>query len=489
MTDHPEPTPGESPWNTGECVESRRARRKLEKLKQPIGRRSFVQGGLAVGGLLAAAQFTNQPTGQNPTENPVSAIFQQGKPAPAAPSVAIAPASVPPSGPVTDGILVVINLRGGFDGLNAVAPVGDPGYAKARGRLAVPRKAALGLDETFALHPAMAGLHTLWKANQMSVVRNVGILNAQGRSHFESMAQLERGAADLTVGGWMDRLVHALNGQRGLVGAQLGATNVAGAFVGTNPKLTAPGLKDVRLMGPHPKHSSQARWMAALQAMYSGQPERLAVGSAAAAATLDLATRVRKSDPAKGDPEAKKGGATPESRGYPKRLGGHNLNQSLMDIARLIKSGSGLRIAAAEMARWDMHSAMGTATQQNGWQYRQLKYLSDCIAAFAQDLGPELWAKTTVITVSEFGRRVKANASDGLDHGRGNMMFVCGGTFHGGKLLGDWKGLAADQLHGGDLPSTTEYRHVIGEILQSRMGVQNLDAVFPKLQSRPVGLA
>lgn len=471
-----------------QCAESRRAQRQLERLRQPIGRRSFVQGGLAVGGLFAVSQMTGQPSTVDSPTGHVAGIFQPRQPVSAAPSIAAAPASVPPSGPVTDGILVVINLRGGFDGLNAVAPVGDPAYAKARGKIAVPRKAALALDNTFGLHPAMAGLHTLWKANQMSIIHSVGSLGDHGRSHFECMARLERGTADLKAGGWMDRLVGALSGQPGMVGAQLGGNSVTGAFNGTSPKLTAPGLKDVRMVGPHPKHSSQARWMAALQAMYSGQPERLAVGSAAAAATLDLATKVRKADPAKGDPEAKKGGATPEARGYPKRLGGHHLNASLMDIARLIKSGSGLRVAATEMAQWDMHSAIGTATQQNGWQYRQLKYLSDCIAAFANDLGPELWAKTTVVTVSEFGRRVVSNASMGLDHGRGNMMFVCSGGIHGGKMLGDWKGLAADQLHHGDLPSTVEYRQVISQILRARMGVTDIGAIFPKVVDKPLGL-
>lgn len=471
-----------------QCAESRRAQRRLEQLRQPVGRRSFVQGGLAVGGLFAVSQWSAQPSAVESPANTVTGIFQPRQTVPAGPSIAAAPASVPPSGPTTDGILVVINLRGGFDGLNAVAPVGDPAYAKARGKIAVPRKAALSLDNTFGLHPAMAGLHTLWKANQMSIIHSVGSLGDHGRSHFECMARLERGTADLTAGGWMDRLVRALAGQPGMVGAQLGGNSVTGAFNGTSPKLTAPGLKDVRMIGPHPKHSSQARWMAALQAMYSGQPERLAVGSAAAAATLDLATKVRKADPAKGDPEAKKGGATPESRGYPKRLGGHHLNSSLMDIARLVKSGSGLRVAATEMAQWDMHSAIGTATQENGWQHRQLKYLSDCIAAFANDLGPELWAKTTVVTVSEFGRRVAANASMGLDHGRGNMMFVCGGGIHGGKMLGDWKGLAADQLHRGDLPATVEYRQVIGEILRARMGVADVGSVFPQVVDKPIGL-
>jgi uncharacterized protein (DUF1501 family) len=88
--------------------------------------------------------------------------------------------------------------------------------------------------------------------------------------------------------------------------------------------------------------------------------------------------------------------------------------------------------------------------------------------------------RITLVTMSEFGRRVQENSSHGTDHGHGNVMFVMGGGIKGGKVYGEWPGLGKDNLYGpGDLAITTDFRDVLGEIVQKRLLNSNLAAVFP----------
>ena len=98
-------------------------------------------------------------------------------------------------------------------------------------------------------------------------------------------------------------------------------------------------------------------------------------------------------------------------------------------------------------------------------------------------------SKVTVVTVSEFGRRLEENASGGVDHGHGNQMLLLGGGINGGKVHGRWPGLADDRLDDGDLAGTTDYRVVLAEVLSKRCGQTGLSTVFPGLPSGSLGVA
>ena len=91
--------------------------------------------------------------------------------------------------------------------------------------------------------------------------------------------------------------------------------------------------------------------------------------------------------------------------------------------------------------------------------------------------------------MSEFGRAVAENGNRGTDHGHGNAMLLMGGGVRGGKVYGTWPGLSAGALVAGDLAATTDYRSVIGEILQKRCGFGALDGVFPGIAPSSFGLA
>jgi uncharacterized protein (DUF1501 family) len=119
--------------------------------------------------------------------------------------------------------------------------------------------------------------------------------------------------------------------------------------------------------------------------------------------------------------------------------------------------------------------------------FNQLTELSSSLAAFARELGPDL-GRVTLVTISEFGRRVSENGSGGLDHGHGNCVLVMGGGVRGGKVYGRWPGLAAGHLDDGDLAGTTDYRQIMAEVLSRRCGISGISTVFPGLSPAPLGL-
>jgi uncharacterized protein (DUF1501 family) len=163
------------------------------------------------------------------------------------------------------------------------------------------------------------------------------------------------------------------------------------------------------------------------------------------------------------------------------------LGRALRDVARLIKNRSGLMSATVDSGDWDMHANLGKAVPGTR-MYDHLNAFALALAAFATDLGADGLRRVTLVTVSEFGRRVGQNGSSGLDHGYGNAMFVLGGNVNGGKVYGRWPGLAAANLVDGDLAVTTDYRAVMAEILTGRCGVPSTAGVFPDLAPTRLGV-
>ena len=151
----------------------------------------------------------------------------------------------------------------------------------------------------------------------------------------------------------------------------------------------------------------------------------------------------------------------------------HDFSQPLKTIAQLAKMEVGLQVAAVDYGDWDTH------TGQEGRIIDLVENLSKPLRAFYEDLGGRK-QRVTIVVMSEFGRRVKANESGGTDHGHGNLMFVLGHGIKGGRCHGSWPGLANDQLdQHADIAITTDYRQVLAELLQTRMRVADVAKVFP----------
>src|SRR5438477_4653725 len=149
---------------------------------------------------------------------------------------------------------------------------------------------------------------------------------------------------------------------------------------------------------------------------------------------------------------------------------------SLLQIAQLIKAGVGLEVAFTDIGGWDTHVNEGN---QQGQLSNLLRQFSNAIAALYTDLGPRM-DDVVILTMSEFGRTAKENGNRGTDHGHANAMFVMGGDVRGGKVYGDWPGLADEQLYENrDLQLTTDFRDVLGEVVAKHFGNPNLSTVFP----------
>ncbi|MDP9102147.1 MAG: DUF1501 domain-containing protein [Actinomycetota bacterium] len=373
------------------------------------------------------------------------------------------------AGPRTRGdLLVVVSLRGGADGLSLVPPLADPGYLAARPSIGIPARTALPLDRSFGLHPRMAPLMPFWHQGQLAFVQAVG--DADGsRSHFEATDNMERGTdADLQLGtGWLDRHLDS----RGVRGTDFPALAIGGttpvSLRGPAPALSLWSVADARVHCPPALAVGVER---ALNGMYDGVAGP--VGEAGRV-TLDALRRLA---PFRDHAYVPRSGTT-----YPSNGLGYELSQ----VAQVAKAGVGLEVACVEYGGWDTHTAMGVPT--SGAMADLVGGFASALAAFATDLGP-LLRTTTIVTLTEFGRRVAENASNGVDHGHGGVMLALGGGIRGGRVYGRWPGLAPKDLEQGDLQATTDYRDVLAEVVRRRLGNARVDQVFPGHRARELGL-
>jgi uncharacterized protein (DUF1501 family) len=160
---------------------------------------------------------------------------------------------------------------------------------------------------------------------------------------------------------------------------------------------------------------------------------------------------------------------------YPNSEFGSRMKQ----IAQLLKSNLGVEAAFTDVGGWDTHQNQGAV---DGQLSGRLRDFSSSIAAFWHDMGDDA-ENITLVTMSEFGRTARENGTGGTDHGHANAMFVLGGNVKGGKVYGRWPGLENHQLNEGrDLALTTDYRQVLGELVNKTIGAANLDLVFPGAQ-------
>ena len=322
----------------------------------------------------------------------------------------------------TERRFVFVIQRGAADGLNVVIPYAEPAYAGLRGELAIDPAAALKLDGTFALHPALSTLRKLYAGEEVTLLHAVAS-PYRDRSHFDAQNVLETGGSlpYKLRDGWMNRLlsllprsgkeaiaftpavplahagcnrghdvctVHAARGQRGL------------AHAGEAALCARPAA--CMLCGPRP--SKPAAWRAKEWETGGNQRDTAALGRIAA--------------------------------GF---------------LAR----ADGPRIAMIETSGWDTHSG------QDARLARQLLGLDGLIGGLREGMGAA-WAQTVVLVATEFGRTVAANGTGGTDHGTAAAAMVIGGAVQGGRIVTDWPGLAPGNLfEGRDLKPTLALDKVI----------------------------
>jgi uncharacterized protein (DUF1501 family) len=147
-------------------------------------------------------------------------------------------------------------------------------------------------------------------------------------------------------------------------------------------------------------------------------------------------------------------------------------------LAGLLHHNRNIRLVVASLGGWDTHVRQG---HHAGQLADRLHPLGDGLAAFAQGLGPG-WGDTVVVVLSEFGRTVRENGDGGTDHGHGNAIWLLGGAVRGGRVYGEWPGLALAALYEGrDLAVTTDFRSVLAAVLARhlRLSDRALAHIFP----------
>lgn len=340
---------------------------------------------------------------------------------------------------------VFIIQRGAADGVGTVMPLGDPAYAAVRGSFSEDAADAAKLDAMFSLHPAMPRAAELYRQRQALFVHAVAS-PYRDRSHFDGQNVLETGGASAyqVRDGWMNRLLSLLPQQE----------KRAIAVSATMP-VALRGRNEVASYAPSVLPDASDDLLQRVTMLYQGDSQLHALWSEAMS--------VRGLAGAQADDMGREAAATG-------RL-----------AAQLLLPADGARVAMIETGGWDTHSAQ-RARLAGG-----LKSLDAMLSALQQGLGP-VWQETMVLVATEFGRTVAVNGTGGTDHGTGTAAMLFGGSVRGGRVVADWPGLAAGQLHEGrDLRPTMRLDDVISGAVAAHFGLDPARAaatLFPVLAQR-----
>jgi len=377
--------------------------------------------------------------------------------------------------------VVVIFLRGGADALSVIVPFGDETYYALRPTQAIAPEATgdvpgvIQLDKTFGLNPALAPLEPFWAAGKFAGIVNVGSPHPT-RSHFDAQDFMEYAApGSRTIrDGWLNRYLHRTRKPALVLSASqesnLRAFALQGllprALRGRYPVLAVPDkrvLDDDEVLDLfEPLYEDEGE-----QDSLAGEMSRRADESDAVLQTgRDTVSTLRRFREIVSGPDEEKRHAYPATA----------VGAKLQAIAKVIRAGAGLEVAALDIGGWDTHANQGST---DGTMTRLLGGLAQGIAAFADDLGPAL-ENTLVVTMSEFGRTCRENGNFGTDHGHGGCMLLLGGSVAGGKIHGDWNGLAEQSMYQSrDLHASTDFRDVFAAILRDHLRLDVPADFFP----------
>ncbi|ORB85268.1 hypothetical protein B1987_17345 [Mycobacterium kansasii] len=327
------------------------------------------------------------------------------------------------------GVLVIVTLYGGNDGINTVIPYADNAYHDARPELGYTAGDVVQLDAQLGLNPGLRGLAQLWQQRQLAIVRGVGYPKPD-HSHFRSMdiwqtASPAEPASTGWIGRWLDATgddpLRAVNIGAVLPPLAVGEKRTAAAL-STNPATQAPGRFDATMQALSATDPDDTPAMAAVSRSYRD------------ARTTDAAFASIKTD------------------------GAHNsLATQLNMVAAAVKARVPARVYTVQLGGFDTHA------DERDTQQRLLQTFDEAVTGFLRKMaGDRCGRNVVVLAYSEFGRRVAANASQGTDHGTAGPVFVAGVPVNGG-YYGDQPSLT--DLDRGDLKFTTDFRDIYHELL------------------------
>ena len=345
-------------------------------------------------------------------------------------------------------LLVLVELKGGNDGLNTVVPYTDDAYYTLRPRIAVRRDDVLQLDSRAGLHPALKPLMPLWQAGELAIVQGVGYPNPN-LSHFRSIEIWDTGSRSdqYLAEGWLGRAftAHPLPAGFAAGGVAVGGGDM-GPLAGSGTRaiaLTAPEvfLRQARLANPVGKGRNSAL----------DHILRVEASIVEAAARLDAGVQFRAEFP----------------RGA--------FGNAVRVAAQLAANPAGVAVIRLSLGGFDTHQ------NQPGIHQRLLGELGEGIAALRAALQEvNRWDSTLVMTYAEFGRRPQENFSNGTDHGTAAAHFIAGGRVQGG-LYGDMPRLTA--LEGGNLRHAVDFRSLYATALERWWGFASVKVLNGRFET------
>lgn len=340
---------------------------------------------------------------------------------------------------------VTIILRGAMDGLDMVQPYGDAGFVRLRPKLALtPDSGLLDLDGFFGLNPAASSLMPLWQSGELSFAHAVSTPYRDQRSHFDGQDMLESGAnARGERTGWLNRALAVMPN----------AEDRKAIDINTSMEMILTGPNDADSWSSQTSFALAPDEIAFLDRLYANDPAFSKVMKEAKATAMSA-------DSIYGD--AKRGAGIADMA----RFAGGMLREDY-------------RIASFSINGWDTHVG------QQGQFKKAAGDLATAILTLKESLGGDVWKKTVVVVMTEFGRTARENGTNGTDHGTGGLAILAGGAIPGGKVFGRWPGLAeGNLLDNRDLMPTGDVREVAAAMLYKQFGITpgNLTTdVFPGL--------
>jgi len=363
-----------------------------------------------------------------------------------------------------DARLVVIILRGAMDGLDVIQPYGERALLDLRPTLKVGEAGnAIDLDGFYSLHPHFGALKPLWDAGQFGAAHAVSTPYRDKRSHFDGQDILEAGVPDLENGGlrdgWLNRMLQVVPGLE---------PEVAFA-IGREQMLLLTGDARASRWSPDAKLQISANARALLNVVHHDDP----LFRDASADAIAIAEQISM--------EGAVAEETEMMMAENPMMATVRANSEHVKIAEFAASRlrGDTRIATFSLNGWDTHSA------QTNQLKRGATSLTESILTLRAGLG-DVWDKTAVLCMTEFGRTARENGSGGTDHGTGGALLFAGGALRGGQVLADWPGLGEGSLYDGrDLLPTRDVRAYAAWAMHDLIGLDRStleQAIFPGLE-------
>ena len=334
--------------------------------------------------------------------------------------------------------IVWVVLRGALDSLHAVPPLGDKHLLAHRAALVEPiAKKANKLERGFALHPSLRFCYQEYRAKHFLPIVAVAT-DYRERSHFDAQDVLESGRTQ---------------GREGWLARALEAKQAEAISVTQSLPLSLRGSERARTFYPSNLKEPNEDFFDRIKAMYKND--------AALESYLKKGLEVRK------------------SLENPMRGGAGNFVKLAERCGELLSNDNSAQCAMLELGGWDTHNA------QVGRLERKLKELDQGLEALKKSM-EKTWQDTVVIVATEFGRTVRVNGTQGTDHGTGASAWLLGGAVKGGRVLGDWPGLADDALlDNRDLAPTSQLQDWLATLLHQhwQLSTSSVDAVFTERAS------